>query len=327
MSNSHRTAAYRLSLLACAAWLSACGGGGDGGGGDGGLTPPGGLVSPASVAMPQAQMLAGRAAQLIGLGAGASVITQQLYTLATSNVASSGTQACAGGGSVSYSRTDADASGTVTTGDSISLAGSDCRVPQAGGTTTLDGRVEAQVTLAKGGTPYLANNLWNLRTRHTYTALTASANGTTVRLNGLVDVDDTFAVASYRFTNFVASAPASGNVIQATSGEIVLTAVTPVAGDATRYTYQFNNLAVQTNLSGTEKINLTIAATGSPQLRLNASAQVIGGAFAVQLDKAKVTVTVTGTNQVRVDVDNNNDGTVDATQSLAWTALLAAGNP
>lgn len=330
MSVLWRMPVRNVSVLAAIAVLTACGGGGGGdGGGSGGVTPPAEVVTPTSLSMTQAQMLAGRAVQLADLAAAATLTTQQLYVLATSTVAPSGSEPCNGGGTVSYARGDADGNNLVSVGDTITLAGNNCRVLQGGSSATLDGRVDANVLLASGGSYFQGSGNWNLRTRHTYTAFTATANNVVVRMNGTLEVDDKALVHNYRFTNFVASAPNSGNLIQVSSGDIVLSTVTPAAGssDTTRTTVQFNGLAVQTSLAANTKVNISVPAAAAPQLRLNAAGQPVGGTLVVMLDKAKITLTVTAPGQVRVDVDNGNDGSVDATQTLAWSALVAAGNP
>lgn len=325
---SCRAAAVRLSLFASIVGLAACGGGGGGGDSSGGsVTASGGLVAPASLTLTQGQMFAGRVANLVGQSAGATGVSEDLYVLATSTTASSGAEVCEQGGSVSFTRNDADRNNIVSAGDSISLTGANCGLLEGGATVTLDGRVEAQVLVASGGLYYQPGMVWNLRTRQTYSALAGTINGQTARIDGVVEVDDSQVGSTYRFANYVVSLASSQKAIQVISGDLFINTNVYTAGstDPTRITAQFNNVVIQTNLSATEKVNLTVPAGAAPQLRFDATGQVIGGTLIVQLDKAKITVTVIAPNQVRVDVDNNNDGSIDATQTLTWAALRAAG--
>lgn len=86
----------------------------------------------------------------------------------------------------------------------------------------------------------------------------------------------------------------------------------------------FKDLVVLTNLSASDKVSMTASAQAASSLRFGVDGVVSAGTLVLQLEKARVVMTVIAPNQVRVDLDNNNDGSIDATQTLAWSALITA---
>lgn len=317
-----RASLARLALSSVPVLLAACGGGGSGG--DGTTATPPTLVSPASLTPAQAQLLAGRAAMAANQGATASQLSQIMLSLATTSAPTSGTQSCGLSGSASYTRLDADGNNLVSAGDSITLIGSQCKFSTNGVAGGLDGQLSALVTQASGGAStsyYTTGTSWLLKTVQSYTALTSTVNGASVKLGGTVEVMDTATNNSYRFDKFSAVGGSGVNTLL-TSGTVAAATISGATDGAVR-NLTLTDLSLQTNYAGSDKVAITLPTASQKPLRFNSAGQVVGGTLTLQLDKVKVVVTVTATNQARVDVDNNNDGSIDATQSVAWTSLLS----
>lgn len=359
-----RAVASGITFIALAS-LAACGGGGDDAApavpastaSPAAPAAPAPVVNLTTVSPADAQRLTGRAVSSLGFAASSASSSAQLYTTATTTSAASGSAPCPLGGTAAYSRVDADNNGRVTAGDMVTLTGSNCRFSQSGITGSLDGSLSASV-LAVTGTPYAGSN-WRLSVVQTNTALTAVANGQSVSLNGAVQIDasptDPFASPfeftgqfdfRARFDNLSVRNGASGGFTNLVSGEITSRATreappapapvpSPAPGapptpapapiPATTLRVGFSNLNLQTQLVPGQTVNVTINTSGTG-LGFGGGNQLLSGSATVTTGSIRLIVTALGANQVRLDTDNNSDGVIDATQTLTWTALTAAGN-
>lgn len=274
--------------------------------------------------MPDAQLIAGRVASVVGMLGSLSTFAELAQDNFDAFAPAQETVSCESGGSVTRLQVDGDGNRRFSAGDSLGQVGNDCREQaEGGGTTQINGRYDVSV-LAASGFPYGAGSDWNVRTRQTYSGLTLAVGGFSIRFDGSAEVEDTAKTHTYRFLDLSQSSTLTSNAIQVVSGEATLESARADGTTQGEIGVQFKDVVVRTNVSASEKVNVTVPAATASSLNFGPDGIPFAGALVLQLEKAKVVVTVLAPNQVRVDVDNNNDGSIDATQTLAWSALISA---
>jgi hypothetical protein len=310
-----RSARCLLLTATTVAVLAACGGGG----GDTAPAPNIALVQPAVLSNEQAQQIAGRVISSLAFGISGTVFSAALYDIAISTPTPTGSEVCSAGGTIGYARTDVAPINVVSAGDSISLTGNNCTDASTGVGVTFNGTVN-EVVNSILGTPYTGAGTWALAGTQNYTNLLSATGGQSVTVNGTLAVNDRYDGNAYTFTNYSVSNAATQRATTITSGIVSLEGA-PLPSVNLR----FANLVMQTSLSPTEKVNVSATQTVAQQIFINGSQQVSAGVLPIVLEKVRITVYVTGPNTVRLELDNNADGSIDSTQNVTWTGLVAAG--
>jgi hypothetical protein len=295
--------------------LLACGGGG----GDESTN----VVRPASLSALQAQQLAGRVAGLFGVGAATTQLSQSLVAAYSPNRSGDTRFGCSISGSLTQQQIDADNNLRISTGDTLGMVADNCTQAVGGQAVTLSGSINMQVLDASVSAPY-SSGAWNLRTRQNYGAFTVVTGATTLTMSGAVEVVDRAEAHQYTFFGLTTSSANAENSTTLKSGGLSIQTTTTQG--VSSLAVGFSDLALQTGVAGIGTVNVAISTASGSTLKLNAQGEVTSGFLALQLDGIKVVLTVTAANQVRLDVDNGSDGTIDATQTIGWQALLAAGS-
>lgn len=323
---SNRLHACLLCVLSSAV-LMACGGGGGGsesGGTSADANPPQNVVAPASLSIADAQLIAGRVASLVGMLGSLSLFAELAHDSFSPFAQAQETEACELGGSATRLQSDADGNRTLSAGDSLGLSANACREEGDGDAVMqVDGRYDISV-LSVSGMPYGVGSSWTARNRQTYSGFTVAGAGAYVRLDGVAEVEDTARLHTYRFFDISQSGAVATNRIQLRSGEATMEVAGANGATDGGLAVGFKDLVVLTNLSASDKVSMTASAQAASSLRFGVDGVVSAGTLVLQLEKARVVMTVIAPNQVRVDLDNNNDGSIDATQTLAWSALITA---
>jgi hypothetical protein len=311
-----------MSIL-CAATLAACGGGGGSDSASPDLQLPGDLVAPAALTLADAQLIAGRVASVAGVMSFLDTFSEISYDNFEPSGPASETDTCEMGGSYTRLQTDADGNLALSAGDTLASISNGCIEDlEEDGTVQSDGRYDITV-LAISGTPYFGFGSWSTRNRQTYTGFTLGTSERSVRLDGTAEIQNSATLNTYRFSDLSQSSPRTLNFIQILSGEAAIEA-TGTSSSTQNLNLSFTNMSLVTNLSATDKVRVAASSPAALPLRFGSNGVVSSGSLILQLEKAKVVLTVVAPNQVRIDVDNNNDGSIDATQSMSWAAVIAA---
>lgn len=306
--------------------LSACGGGGGGGTESPGPAPPSNpslnTITPSVLTVAQAQLIAGRVASVVGMLGSFSAFSEIAYDNFEAFGAASRSNNCGLSGSVTRLQTDTDGNRRVSAGDSLGVIGNACRDEMDdGGAVQMDGRYDISV-LAVSGTPYTTGSTWTARNSQTYSAYTLATSQFSLRFDGSVEVEDAYRLRTYRFLGVSQASAITQNFIQLASGSATFETSGLAGSSQAEVLVGFKDMAVVTNLSAAEMVNVKASTSATTPWRF-VNGDLVAGTLVLQLDKAKITVTALTANQVRLDVDNNNDGSVDATQTFTATSLIS----
>lgn len=332
-----KSAVHTLVAASALALLAACGGGGGDSPGrptgtplaitatnqtdvaragiDGGLAismaqgPLGGGATPTAVASrshalgtAMARVLRAATAQRKGVaGAGAHVTA-----VAATSVA------CANGGSINSSIDDKDGNGTLSNGDVLTVAFSQCRDAP---TLTIDGTVAITVS----GTPTPTQFTASARFQN----LSVVVTGATSNINGTVSItesdtattsDSTITIGSAGLTVALASS-IYNDTVDFDAGTVVTT--NQSSATATTSTTSSGGFTSQ-SLGG----HVTIA-TPTPFVQADADAYPGSGVIRITgASGSALLVTALSNAQVQLQLDANGDGAYESTTVVAWSTLV-----
>ncbi len=226
----------------------------------------------------------------------------------TGAVISSNNIACTNGGNFSFSLDDVDNSGTITSGDTMSISFANCN--EAG--SILNGSIALTGLVVTGDI-----------TTFPYTLqFTMQMNNLQAQENGLTDIANGAATYSESSTDgVVTTSRLSGASVQYTSAGVTAT-ITAFQIDSTdnagtgAYTFNVAATVSSPSMGGSATIvtNTTFQGNGSGN-------PFVGQAKATGANNSSVTLTAIDTVNVRLDVDEDGDGVTDSTTNTTWSAL------
>jgi len=311
--------AQSLALLGVFA-LAGCGGGGsDSEQTSQPTTPPSSVTT--VLDLDQAVLLAGRVGNLWGLAQTVSAFSERLAENYTPGGSDESTGDCELAGSITDTYRDLDGNSRLSAGDVLGMVGNACReYVDARLPVTTTGSVSATLKDVEGIALYMGNDRWLLNSRQTYQDLLLNYPTYSYRWSGSADVSDNAARSVVRFDNLFQQAVTTQTAaIRVMSGE-----VHREYGNYLNRTVKsllFKDVTVRTNLVGSSEVTATIP--GDARITLDATgASAASGEMKVLVGKDTVIIAVIGVDQVRVDLDLQGDGSIEASRTLSWSALL-----
>jgi len=229
------------------------------------------------------------------------------------------TEACAMSGNVTITIDDADNSGTVSAGDSVSFSFNACRSGQG---ETLDGGLALRVASAAGT---------NVTGTLTFSELTAATLEASFAIAGSVDLAYTQAgtLATYR------TVVGAGGLTTRVNAPPFTDAITLRAGFEQVVTSDSAAMAPGSTVRGlnTARVAGSIGATSlGGDVTLSTPAMFeryaidpyprSGQLLALGAAGSRVRVTALSVTTVRVELDANGDGTFEQSRDLPWGALI-----
>lgn len=336
-----------FAVLISACLLAACGGGGGGGGGTSASNSNPGSSSPAvgvitSANAPDAVAYAYSGVQDLGtqsntgasLATGVSVDTPtaglitaslaQLYkglgvqpvnNLVTGVTASS-TGACASGGTISVSVSEA-IPGTVSNGDSMSITANNC----SENGEIINGQLTYGFSNLSGTIG--SGTAWGATLTLNYSNLTLQSGGVTISANG----DMSLSYSQSGSQN--ATASVSGSSLQMNLSESNGTVIS-----RTLTSYSFNGSINGTSNTSSANFTLTGSSpklgsvtysvkTNTPFEAIGAANPSVGSMTVTAADKSSATLTAIDSTNVKIDIDSNGDGVIDQTINTTWADLTS----
>ncbi len=315
-----------------AACLSACGGGGSD-------SAPAATSSAATPAIPtptsttatttppdavrlsftdvQAQILGGRAIQIFAAGLGGSIYSQLLTKTAFQSTATTGSVACSAGGTLTYSRIDADNNSRLSSGDTSSMTASACRLPNltSSGFNSANGMVSARVG-SLFETPYSSTSAWSYNAALTFSNFTGTDSASSrITWDGGVQISDGNSANTSRFDNLTIRNPVTGNTVSVRSGEVRSSPSVASIATAASINYSFRDVVFVTRLAPLGELTVTANQQSNPFVISN-TGQYSAGTMLLTVAGARITLTIALPGQIRVEVDNNSDGIIDSTQTV-----------
>ena len=310
--------ARSLGLVVLA--LAGCGGGGSDSAQLPGPVEPQPVV-PTAFDLDQAVLLAGRVGNLWGLAQTVSAFSERLvenYTLGGSYESRGD---CALSGSITNSYRDMDGNWKLSAGDSLGMVGNACQeLDDSRLAVTTTGSVFATVKQVEGIIFYGSDDRWLMSSRQTYQDLAMKYPSYGFRWNGSVEVRDNSVRSVVKFDDLIQqSVTTQTSVIHAISGE--LTREYGSYRDRTIKALLLKELALRTNLNGTTEATATIP--GESRIEMDPTGTVpASGEIKVKVGNGAVNIAVIGVDQVRVELDLQGDGSIEASRTLSWTALV-----
>lgn len=231
---------------------------------------------------------------------------------ATKAITSSG-EACPGGGVLSVSVDDADASNGLSTGDSGSMTFVDCLF--AG--VSVNGRFSFGQVVVTGAAGAPSRSIGATFTFEGFRA--ASLSGATA-----VDGDMSVQAAVTQVAPIVLDMTVSGSRLSVTenaeTGTLASYAARIVVDDtAGSYAYSVTGVVTGPGLPDALTLSTPTALTGRVGTFPSA-----GQLVATASDGSAVRITATSPTSVTVEIDGNGDGGFESSQPLTWAQLVAA---
>lgn len=290
MIMSPRSLRFHALAVTCAALLSACGGGDDDDSGD--------SAQAVQAKKALARGYGGfRSADEVGFG-----ITDQLLTIIFAipgGGSATATYTCGGGtGTLVFSYTDQDGSGTLTAGDTATATLNGCAV---GNLVAATGQASLSVQEATNAANfYLNGQAGSLDLLLTLGNLAFTSVGATY--NGSYRLDQSAATAGGAVTEDVTLAAMA---VSATSG-----ANASYTNVTARNVYT-STTTTTSAISGT--VDTTIAGLGNVQYTMSLPQAITdtGGQFRMRSSSQTITLLLGAGDPVAIDVDNGNNGSVD----------------
>jgi hypothetical protein len=266
------------------------------------------LVADASIDTQSTGLIAASLAQLYsGLQA------QPLDGVAT-GVTTSRTVACAGGGSISATVTEAVA-GTRSNGDSMALTANNC----VSDGDVLNGRVDFGFSDLSGTIG--SSTAWSAKLAMNFTNFSVQSGGNTLRADG--DMTLAYTQTGYQ----VATAVVSGSSLQMnltkSDGTLISCTLTAygMTGSINVGTYTSSaNFIVTGSSPRLGTVNFTVR-TNTAFRRTGAANPSTGSVTVTATDKSSATLTVLDSTYVKIDLDKNGDGVTDETSNTTWAEL------
>jgi hypothetical protein len=230
------------------------------------------------------------------------------------------TEACGMSGNVTITIDDADNSGTVSAGDSVSFSFNACR---SGMGETIDGGLALSVAGASGGT--------NVSGTLTFTELTTSTIDASFAISGSVGLaySELGSLATYQtvvgaggLTTLV-TAPMFNDAITLRAGfeQVVTSDSAAMAPGST--VRGLNTARVSGTLSATSLGGAVTLSTPTTFERYAIDPYPRAGQLqALGAAGSRVQLTTLSVTTVRIELDANGDGVYEQTRDVAWSALI-----
>lgn len=220
---------------------------------------------------------------------------------------------CTGGGTAQININDADSSGTLSAGDSLSVSYSSC--VEAG--QTANGGVTIVVDTLTGDPTSQAAD-WSFGITFTANSLTVVTNGVTQSVDGGFSASETYTAATGSDTTDL-----TGNSLTVSDGNDSASLsnfdISATLAGAADYCYDSNYTVSSAFLGGTITVATQTPFCGTAPGFPGAGVMVITGA-----NKSKVMITALSSTQVEIDVDANGDGVYETKTVKNWTDLISS---
>lgn len=233
-------------------------------------------------------------------------------------VMQNGTMQCDLGGSVSATVNDRDNSGTLSTGDSISMTFTNCSMSADGGVGTMNGRMSMEIHSISGD---LVNS-GSFDVGVTMTSMVMNLPEVSATLSGDMRLQMTFSGSSLNFTASGTRLSYSEANRARTLAHYSLYLSTPNAMATWTYRYR-GSLQSSQVLGGTVSFQSMADLTGSSTDFPSAGQiEVTGTKPEGAENNSSLYMTVLNNTTVQLDIDANGDGVYEDTQMVAWSQLI-----
>ncbi|MGF6610244.1 hypothetical protein OKW45_005166 [Paraburkholderia sp. WSM4175] len=267
------------------------------------------LATGVSVETPTAGLITASLAQLYK-----GVAVQPVNNLVTGVTASS-TGACASGGTISVSVSEANP-GTVSNGDSMSITANNC----SENGEVMNGQITYGFSNLSGTIG--SGTSWGATLTLNYANMTLQSGGVTIGANGDMSL-------SYQQSGSqVATAAVSGSSLQMNLTE---SDGTVISRKLTAYSFNgsingsSNTSSANFTLSGSSPklgtVNFSVK-TNAPFQAVGAASPSTGSMTVTAADQSSATLTAIDSTNVRIDIDSNGDGVIDQTINTTWADLM-----
>ncbi len=218
-------------------------------------------------------------------------------------------------GTMSESFNDADNSGTLTTGDSVTATFSNCYL-SLDGMTTNGGISLTNLTIK--GTPSVAGTAWNATATFGFSKMTINTPSGNYLVNGAL----TYTGNTQNGVAISVSLSGSSLTVQKTGGPTLTLANFNFKGNVDNNTMAFSEYGSGQVTDSALKgyVNFTIPSAtpfaGNVGQYPSSGAMTVTGA-----NKSSVKLTAIDSTKVQLQVDSNGDGVVDHTFTEPWSSL------